>query len=338
MKVAGRVCVTGAGAFVPDGRQPIGYAVERGVLSRELAAASDASEVPTAEEGQKAETMVLAAAREALAAAGKDPERVDLLVHAWSADTTAGWKLAPRFARLLGANRATALGVRQMSNGGAMAAQIAVAHVLAEPRIRTALVLTGDALGPVSLRRWQLRAAGAAMGDGATALVLSTGCEGLAVHSIASYGCSEQEAALPVLNPLRDEPLDTEISSETLSDHLVFLMRRCVRDAVRAVLADADLEPDDRRLAVVMLPRISSSLLRMLTSGVVPPPGKAEHIHLASATGHLFAGDLAANLAHLIRRRRLMPGQYALLVNVGAGFTATCVVVQAPPEQPPPLP
>ncbi|MGI5460911.1 ketoacyl-ACP synthase III family protein [Streptomyces sp. CA-249302] len=269
----------------------------------------------------------MSAALSGLAEAGEAPRGLGLVACSWVMDSPSGWKWAPRLARLVGASRAAAFGVQQMSNGGATALQIAVTHLMSEPRTRAALVLTGDALGPESLRRWQLRAIGTALGDGATALVLTRHTGRLVVRSIASYGSPEQERGLPLLNPVRPGPLGAEADQALFDDNSLFLLRRCVREAVANALQDAELAAQDDRLAAVVHPRMTSSTLQALVASAVPTTG-ARSICLAAETGHLFSGDLAANLHHLLERDVLAPGECALLISFGGGFSATAVVVE----------
>ncbi|MFE0373741.1 3-oxoacyl-[acyl-carrier-protein] synthase III C-terminal domain-containing protein [Streptomyces tendae] len=287
---------------------------------------SGVREVPVAEDAQCRESMAVAAAQNVLAPP-RAAQDVGLVVCAWVLDTNTDWKLAPRLARKAGARRAVAIGVRQLSNGGAIGVQIAVAQMVAEASLRAALVLTGDALGPDAPGRWS-GAEGAFMGDAATALLLSRTQGRLAVRSIASSGHCEHEADLPVANPLLGPPPWASAAPAKVGSG-PFLLRRCVRDAVQGALADAGLDAGDARLRIVILPRLAPWLLDVLMTGLLPESLAAEQLRLTARTGHLFAGDMTANLDHLLREDALEVGQYALLVSVGSGFTATCLVVQA---------
>ncbi|GHF69666.1 3-oxoacyl-[acyl-carrier-protein] synthase-3 [Amycolatopsis bartoniae] len=332
MRVEGRLRIAAAHAVVPERRQPVTAALERGVVTPAQARESSVDSLPVAERGDTAESLALDAARAALARSGVPAKDVALLVHSWMAETPSDWKLAPRLARSLGATEAVAFGVRQMCNGGAMGLQLAVSQLLLEPRMTGALVLTSDALGEQSVRRWQLGEAGAPLGDAATALVLSRDRGPFSVRGIASRSCTEQELTFPELNPILAGPSAAEAgASGAFSGELVFRLRKRVRQAVQDVCADADLRPKDPRLRTVLLPRVDAKLANMLTDGVLPLDRSTEVVHLAGKTGHLFAGDLAANLADLWTDRPA-PGEYALVVNIGGGFTATCLLVRVEDE------
>lgn len=327
MRICDEVFVEAASVVLPIRRQTIRQAVRPGGLSLEQAEElAGVTEVPVADHGQCRESMAVAAARDVLASP-RAAQDVGLVVCAWVLDTDTDWKLAPRLARKVGARRAVAIGVRQLSNGGAMGVQIAAAQMMAEASLRAALVLTGDALGPDAPGRWAA-AEGAFMGDAATALLLSRTQGRLAVRSIASSGHCEHEADFPSANPLLGPPPSASATPAKVGSGS-FLLRRCVRDAVREALADAGLGADDARLRVVVLPRLAPWLLDVLMTGLLPEALKAEQLRLTEQTGHLFAGDMTANLDHLLREDVLEAGQYALLVSVGSGFTATCLVVQA---------
>ncbi|MEU4796662.1 3-oxoacyl-[acyl-carrier-protein] synthase III C-terminal domain-containing protein [Streptomyces sp. NPDC023327] len=327
MRIRDEVFVEATSVVLPIRRQTIRQVDQPGGLSLEQAEKlSGVTEVPVADHAHCRELMAVTAAHDVLASP-RGAQDVGLVICAWVLDTDNDWKLAPRLARKAGARGAVAIGVRQLSNGGAMGVQIAAAQMMAEASLRAALVLTGDALGPDAPGRWA-GAEGAFMGDAATALLLSRTQGRLAVRSIASSGRCEHEAELPTANPLLGPPPSAS-AAPAKGGSGSFLLRRCVRDAVQRALADAGLDADDARLRIMMLPRLAPWLLDVLMTGLLPESLEAEQLRLTAQTGHLFAGDMTANLDHLLREDALEVGQYALLVSVGSGFTATCLVVQA---------
>ncbi|WUA07880.1 hypothetical protein OG225_38470 [Nocardia sp. NBC_01377] len=300
------------------------------MITAELAASSDTEKLRVAETGQTALSLALMAAREALADAELPAADIGLLAHAWMVDTADDWKFAPRLARLLGAKHAMASSTRQMSNGGAVATQFALAQLLTEPRIDNALVVTADVLGPGATQRWQLGDSGAALSDSATALVLSRTFGSLSVRSIVSRGCPEQEASFVDDDPLLHASPFSDTSNSAFSGPFAFRLRGRVRTAIHQAREDADLAENDQRLTVTVLPRVNSTLIATLTEGLLPTE---EVVHLSADTGHLFAGDLTANLNHLRTRRPLAAGEYALLLNIGLGFTVTAMIVRGEEEE-----
>lgn len=327
MRICDEVFVEATSVVLPIRRQTIRQAVRlSGLPLEEAEELAGVAEVPVADHGQSREPMAVAAALNVLASS-RAVQDVGLVVCAWVLDADTDWKLAPRLARKVGARRAVAIGLRQLSNGGAMGVQIAAAQMMAEVSLRAALVLTGDALGPDAPGRWAA-AEGAFMGDAATALLLSRTQGRLAARSIASSGHCEHEAEFPAASPLLGPPPSASAAPGKFGSGS-FLLRRCVREAVQGALADAGLDVGDARLRVVVLPRLAPWLLDVLMTGLLPEALRAEQLRLTARTGHLFAGDMTANLDHLLREDVLEVGEYALLVSVGSGFTATCLVVQA---------
>ncbi|WP_280466414.1 hypothetical protein [Nocardia brasiliensis] len=275
-----------------------------------------------------AETMALEAARRALTAAAIEAGVVDYVGYAWIVDDRSSWKRPHHIARMLGADRAIALGIRQFSNGGAAALETAAMHLMLEPRSSTALIVTADRLGQSALGRWNLTNVGAVMSDSATAAVLRRGHAGpLILRSMVSGGRTIHEAGMGATNPL----LTDTRQDESVAPHVALQMRSCLRDYVSAALSDAELSDPGTEVAAALIPRIGGDLQRALLAGVLPTTARTLLIDLHDTTGHLYAGDLLANAAHLIDRKILRPGQFALLVSWGAGFTATCGVVQATP-------
>src|SRR5262245_45491766 len=133
MRVDG-LFVNAAKVLLPPGREPAGRAVGRGLITAEHAASFTVGELPVATPAESTELLALAVAGSALGEAAVRPENVGFLVHACVGDTSYEWKLAPRLARLLGAECAVALGLRQNCNGAGVGLQLAAAHLLTEPR------------------------------------------------------------------------------------------------------------------------------------------------------------------------------------------------------------
>ncbi|WP_308162824.1 hypothetical protein [Nocardia alni] len=266
------------------------------------------------------ESLALTASFGALNQSGVSAADIGLLTHSRIFDPTPDdCTTAPRLARLLGAKHAVALGVRQMSNGGAIALQFAVAQMLAEIRLTHSLVVTADVHGPEAVWGW-MPETGTPLGDAATAVLLTRDPGALSIRSIASCSVTEEEANWAARDP---------VASVTTAAN-IFRVRRCVRTAVEMVFADADIEPDDPRLSMVVGPRLRPAFIEAMFHGLLPA---AEYVDLSGQSGHLFAGDLAANLNYLRTERRPAPGEYALIVNIGVGFTVTMLLVRGEREE-----
>ncbi|MDT5151301.1 MAG: 3-oxoacyl-[acyl-carrier-protein] synthase [Mycobacterium sp.] len=303
--------------------------IPRDRLSIEAALAGGTDLADGQAEDETAWKMAAQVAAQVLESTRVPAREVGLLVYSGLRQGEEDWKAAPMIARVVGADRAVALAVRQTSNGGAISMQMAVSHLMAEERTSTALVLTADSLGnDLSLRRQ--RGIGATLIDAATAVLLSRGEGRLMIRSMASGGRSVQEAALPAGDPLNRSNVIVGRAVEAMNPILRVSIERCVRDTVRAAFADAGLVRGDPRLSKVLLPRIERDALRPILPGALVEFGDAEVLHLPE-TGHLFAGDLAANLSCLLDDQTLPPCAYALILNIGVGFAVTCLVVQAGP-------
>jgi 3-oxoacyl-[acyl-carrier-protein] synthase-3 len=83
-------------------------------------------------------------------------------------------------------------------------------------------------------------------------------------------------------------------------------------------------------VTVVALPRLGGGVLAdgyrpgLVAAGIRP----SAVLRLGRGTGHLGAGDAAANLAELTYLGLLRPGRIALLLSAGAGFTWSCLAVR----------
>jgi 3-oxoacyl-[acyl-carrier-protein] synthase-3 len=318
MRVDG-LFINAAKVLLPPGREPAGRAVGQGLVTAEHAASFQVTELPVASPAESTELLALAVAGSALGEAAVRPEDIGFLVHACVGDTSYEWKLAPRLARLLGADQAHAMGLRQNCNGAAAALQLAAAHLLTEPRTDNCLVVTSDALGPDWPRRWYL-----GYGDGATALLLSRRTGRLALRSLATSGRPGNEAHYPAWNPFR--PGVPAGPTDESAPQAGFLLRAAVRDAAQAATADAGIDPADPRLRTVLLSRVRPAVANVLVAGVRQAGVKAPAVNLAERSGHLFAGDLTANLADLLCSGEA--GDLTMIVNFTGDISATCVIVE----------
>jgi 3-oxoacyl-[acyl-carrier-protein] synthase-3 len=280
--------------------------------------------------------MAVRAASRLLTRTGLDADTFGTLFHASVHYQGHDMWSAPHYiARELGC-RGVPIGLQQQCNGGAIA--IELARHLPEP----SLITTADRFARPSFDRWRSDY-GMAAGDGATAMVVHHGRlpTDLTLHGIASASTPELEYMHRGEDGFDTTPLGhgpkidirrtkRAFIREFGADRFVKLAHHGIRDAVTATLADAGLEPGDPRLRFAVLPRLGARALR---EAYIPPlvgVTPAELLDLGRATGHLGAGDLNASLADLATGDLLSPGQYALVLNGGGGFTFTAVVVRRP--------
>ncbi|RDI50747.1 ketoacyl-ACP synthase III family protein [Nocardia mexicana] len=322
MLVAGRISVASAAVRVPARTQTAADAVRMGVLSEDQAHRMEPDRIFVG--GQvPPDDFAVAAAEDALKQADAEAGALALVACSWVWERTTNWKLAPRVARLLGADRAFALGVRQNSNGGTASLQVAIGHLLAAPDSATALVVTSDVLPDGA--HWRLGMQGAVMSDGAAAVVLTPGPGPLRVLAVDSCGWTPQESLLPDRNPFDGA---SDVYDAWVDQRTAFSLRKQLRLGIGRALDEAGA---DRSVDAVLLPRLTSSFLEALTTGLLPPA--ADRICLTDRTGHLGAGDVLANLAYLLDHDILAPGGRALLIGFGAGFAISCLVVERPIDE-----
>jgi 3-oxoacyl-[acyl-carrier-protein] synthase-3 len=336
--------ISGPALWLPPDRQSAAEAVTRGLVDAETADELGYAALPVA--GLAPPQMAVEAGRQALSAAGADPGTVGLLLHAWihyqGHDL---WSPAHFVADRLGADRAVPLGVQQVCNGGAAAVELAAARLFVEPGLGHALITTADAFPEPGFDRWS-GDYGIGYGDGATALVLHhlPGSEGgrpadLVLHALATVAAPRLERmhrgddpfgpAARSLGPtvdirrtkkafLRAEGMEafTEASAASL------------RSATETCLAAAGMAATgDVPLRYVVAPRLGRKTIDLAYAPLLTKLTGAELLRPGGDTGHLGAGDAAASLAELHAGRMLGPGEYALVVSAGAGFTWSCLLV-----------
>jgi 3-oxoacyl-[acyl-carrier-protein] synthase III len=348
MRFEPALSIAAATLWLPPTRETAEEAIAAGRLDQDTAAAHDYLAVSVSEDLAAPELAVLAAG-EALATAGWQASTIDLVVHAWTYYQGHDFWSAPHFvAHRVGAAHAVPIGVQQMCNGGAAAVEVAATRLLADPAVARALVTTADRFAPPAFDRWG-GDHGAAYGDGATALLLTAGpdagSEAAPLRLLATASSS-----VPELEPMYrgDDPFGS--APRTVTDKVD--IKRTVnqfrargggpqRDdritgAMHAVLSraltEAHLDGDDARLRFVAPPRLSRRVLDASYHPVVAAHTSAALLRFGRDTGHLGAGDAAANLADIHAGGLLAPGEIAILLSVGAGFTWSALVVQAGPS------
>jgi 3-oxoacyl-[acyl-carrier-protein] synthase-3 len=335
------ISIAAAATWFPESVETVAQAVARGALTADEVERAGVDRVlVSAETGAE---MAVWAGRRALDAAGRPGADVALVVHAWAYYQGHDFWSPPHFvAHQVGADSAYAIGVQLMSNGGAGSLELAATRMVADPAVSLALVTSGDRFGPPAFDRWRTDY-GTVYGDCGTAVVLAraqAGDTGLRLVAVGSVSLPWLESAhrdplgfsdaARVRRPVMDirSTLRAFFADES-PEALVSATRAAVAGSVRATLAEAGYDPQDQRLRLVVLPRLGPSSteriylpgVREVTPAPVSRPG--------ADTGHLGAGDTAAALAQLGAPGALAPGEVALVVSGGAGFSFSCLLVRA---------
>lgn len=341
MRFGDDLTVEAAMTWLPETYESAHAQVAAGALGPDAPEAAGVVEVPVSTHLSAPEMAVLAG-RLALSRTATDRESIDLLLHSWIYHQGHDfWSPAHYIARELGLRQAMPFGVQQMCHGGAMALHTAATHLTADPGMRAALVTTADRFTLPGFDRWTSDSH-VAYGDGATAAVLTRSGRGVRLIAQAVHAEPELEAMYREGDPFTDvaleqsRPIDIRRTKKAFAqaggmNRFADLGPGAVRRVVLDALADAGIEPGDRRIRCVALPRLGPRTIGLTYQPAIDEllPA-AEQLGLGSRTGHLGAGDVIANLAEILGQGLLQPGEYALLLTGGGGFTWSCVVVQQP--------
>jgi 3-oxoacyl-[acyl-carrier-protein] synthase-3 len=313
-------------------------AIAAGRLDIETADRLGYAEVTESREHAAPEMAVLAATK-GLADAGWSGDQLDLVAHAWTYYQGHDfWAPASYVAGQLGAIDALAVGVQQMCNGGAAALEIAVSRMIADPAVNRCAITTADRFAAPAFDRW-CGDYDLAYGDGGTALLLDRESGPYRLLSIASVGRADFELMHRGTGPFADaagRPIDVRAAKRSFvasgaEEVFAVALRESVVRVVRRALADAGLAATDDRVRYLTLPRLGTGTLAEFFAPAVEDLGmpQLEALDLGRNTGHLGAGDSAANLAELHAGNRLGTGEVALLLSLGGGFSWSCIVVAA---------
>jgi 3-oxoacyl-[acyl-carrier-protein] synthase-3 len=288
--------------------------------------------------------MAVRAAREVLAASDTDPSRLGLGVHAWIHHQGHDfWSPTHYILSELDADGCEAVGVQTMCNGGATGIGVAAARLLADPDTELALVTTADRFDAASFDRWAADY-GVYYGDGATATLLGRRADAvdeLTLSALATVSVSAAERLHRGRDPFSPAPrahsdrIDVKRTKKAYLDEFgVDGFRRAAHAALRTVIStaldEAGLSRDDPRVRYVAVPRVGAKVRRETYLPAVRALRTAEVLDLGTTTGHLGAGDTAANFATLVTEKLLEPGEFALVLSAGAGFSFSAAVVSRP--------
>ncbi|GAA2224072.1 hypothetical protein GCM10010232_06070 [Streptomyces amakusaensis] len=334
-----------ARAWYPSARQTVAEALAAGDVDARTAADLGYTELPVSEETAPPD-MAVAAGREALAGADCPAGALSTVLHASvHHQGHDAWSAPHYIAHELGADGAVPIGLLQQCNGGAIGVELAVTRLQGDPQAGPALVTTGDRFLMPSWHRWRTDY-GMAAGDAGTAVLVHRGDvlpSELVLHALATTVAAGLEVMHRGDDGLNATPLGHSpmIDVRRTKRHFIrtFGVERFtkaahegIRAAVTEALADAGVAPDDPRLRYAVLPRLGAKAMAEAYTPPLVQSTPAEPLDLGRATGHVGAGDLNASLADLATGPWLEPGQYAVVLNGGGGFTFTAAVVSRPEQ------
>jgi 3-oxoacyl-[acyl-carrier-protein] synthase-3 len=331
--------VAGCAAHLPPA-VTVAEAIADGHCDPAAARRCGAGAVTVAGPDDTATGMAAKAARTALERAGVPAADIGLLLHATLYDQGHDlWGSASHVQALAlpGDHRpCPALEVRQVSNGGMAAMELAASYLAAGTDRPAALLTAGDAFRPPGFDRWRSDP-GTVYADGGAALVLSRTGGFARVRSLVTVSEPRLEG-MHRGDHAFTPPADGRIRRVDLDEcKRQFLARTGKGPAVawvssgqRRALTEA-LDAAGTDIAAIdafVLPHLGR---RRLEAGFFQPfgiPPERSTCDWSRDVGHLGGGDQFAGLAHLVETKRLSLGDRVLLAGVGAGFSWSAAVLE----------
>lgn len=317
--------VSGCAAVLGD-REDVGTAVAAGRYPREDMVADGYLSVSVTGDGA-AMDLAVAAVGAALARSDVDHADIRLIIHA-SCGPQGPAHIAPASyvqGRSVGGT-GCALEVKQFSNGGMAALELAAAYLSAAPAPAAALLTTSDTFRLPSIDRYRSDP-GNILADGATGVVLSRR------GGVAMLLCTT------VLGDGAYSDLRVSDTSWTASDRERFLvehghrllemvgsMSALQQRSVAQALAETGLGSGDISrwvFANVGLAQVDQEFRR--TFGIDESRTTWEW---GRTVGHLGAGDQIAGLTHLLETGAVRAGDRIALCGMGSGFSFSCAVLE----------
>jgi 3-oxoacyl-[acyl-carrier-protein] synthase-3 len=260
--------------------------------------------------------LVKEAASTALAEAGLEPRDVHLIIDysTLPGETSQYMSFAQKLSADLGTEDSVNLSFKAGGCGGLhLALKTALGWMGADESIRTALLVAGDtppqgnrSLLPVTIQ-----------GDAGSAVVLRrNGSNGpwLLGIEVLTVGHLYDVIALTVTGGCMEIVVDSaRVEKEVMPVYYLNMMRLIDKVLAASRLKVTDI---DHFIYSNISHRDRESFRRMLElpEAKFPPTSMAEY-------GHTFASDLVINYTDLRREGRIRPGQLALFVSAGIGFT-----------------
>jgi 3-oxoacyl-[acyl-carrier-protein] synthase-3 len=328
--------LAGHGAWLPPA-VPVADALAAGEVSARDAGRAEIEAVCVAADGDEGAPPVMAAraAEQAMARSGHTPAEVDLLLHAtvyYQGHDL--WSPASFIQREVLGNNCPAIEIKQMSNGGMAAIELAAGYLTAGSARVAALLTAADRFAKPGFDRWQTDP-GTVYADGGTALVLSTRGGFARLLSVSTCADADLERMHRGDDPFGLKPfavrdtVDLEVLKHAFVPTFglaagIGRVNAGLRTAVKHALADAGLELSE--VDWFVLPHLGK---RRLEAGYLRPlRADPEHTtwRFGSTIGHLGAGDQFAGIGHLAVTAQ--PGQTVLVIGSGGGFSWTAAVLR----------
>lgn len=324
-----------AAAHVP-GRRLLSDALARGECSPAAVAQTDVESVAISASESAAE-LAVHAARSALTLAGSEPDDIDLILHADTYHQGQDlWPVGSYIQRETVGNGCLALEIRQMSNGGLAAMDLAVAYLGAGGSRRDALLTSADRFCRPGIDRWQTDP-GTPYGDGAGAVVLSTRGGVARLRSLSVFADSALEPLHRGDEPFGDAPFAHRMPVDFAAakhafvrDHgLAYAISHAAAGQTKVIeeaLSDAGVTLAE--VDWVVLPHFGRRRLETIYTRPMGIELDQTAWAWSRTVGHLGAADQFAGLGYLLNGDRVRAGHRILLVSVGAGYSWGAAVLE----------
>jgi 3-oxoacyl-[acyl-carrier-protein] synthase-3 len=233
--------------------------------------------------------------------------------------------------------RASAVEVRQASDGGMAALDLAAAQLAVRPSPAAVLITTADRYELPAFDRYRSDK-NIVRGDGATGLVLSRDPGGVArLLSTVVIGDTEHEGLYRgpwnAFSGADGRPVDLRSRTQAYLQAGVSLgdfvdsLGRGQHDSIQAALDDAGI--GGRDVGYWVFPHAGLKMVdwdrRKREFGIEEDRTTWSW---GRTVGHIGAGDQFAGLTRLLETKAVGPGDHVVLVGIGAGFTFGCAVVE----------
>ncbi len=329
------VFIAGNGCWLPPALT-VDDAVEQGLCRAKDVARTEFSSAAVSR-GDSAPEMAARAARQAVERSGIEASAIDLMLYAYVFYQGHDMWPPASYVQLEALdNTCTAIEIKQMSNGGMAAIELAATHLTAARGPSAVLAAAADRFCMPGIDRW-FSDPGTVFGDGGSAIVLSNR-EGYArLVSMATISDPRLEAMHRGDDPFSDapyairQPLDVKANQRAYMatarmSEVVARTAAGQRESLQRALKDAEIELGD--IDRFVLPHFGR---RRFDANYAVPLGIAPDRTTwswFSTVGHLGAGDQFASLEHMAATGLAQPGERWLLLGVGAGFTWSAAVVE----------
>lgn len=334
------VYVAGLGAHLPEQVETAEEAVAAGRYDAEEAQANGIRAVRVAGPDEPGPVMAAAAGRQAVARAGLPADRYGMVLHACVGHQGQDFWTPVNYVQneAVGGTGLT-LEVRQGSNGGLAAVELAASHLAARGSTpQAALVTTGDAFRMPYFDRWGTDSQ-QVYGDGAGAMVLSNRGGFARLRSTASYSDSSLEPIYrgttgwtdgpfhdgkPV--DLRSRKSDYLLQEEGAYDRVIQQMTKNASQVLDEALADADMKLADARFFVHA--NIAETIAQFSFYSLLGVAPETTVYDWGRDFGHMGAGDQLIGINHVAEARAPRPGDLLVTMGVGVGFMWTVAVLE----------